>query len=202
MKRRSIIPDGAVILAPSVSDLGIMILCDQVEEIGEESIALILGKSVDALGKTLVDKHRLPACYWVCSDQRMNGCELLALVQRRATDALADRVAEAACFIVEECRVVCESQHKVLHLMRSDILVFEKDDSALGNCDSKVSNVYIIPFQQVSDLKTVEFTTDDWGNVKLGVVVKTARVSQGLVQAWSALGISAENMTREGLDCG
>lgn len=117
VESRPVIPDGTVILAPAVPHLRVVVLRHQVEEVVEQHVALVLGDAVDALGEAPVDKHRLPTCYGVGSDDGVDGCEVAALVQRRAADALAERVSETGGLVVEEGGIVRSSQafEELLH---------------------------------------------------------------------------------------
>lgn len=135
----AVIPDGHVVLAPLEPQLGVVVLGHQVEEVVEKHVRLVLGDAVDALGEALVDVDRLPAGHsckvsadvkdlrgaiakgrllTIGSDHRVNSLEVLASVQRRASSAFSDRVAETFGLIVEEVRIVgsCQALEELLHV--------------------------------------------------------------------------------------
>lgn len=63
MPHAPVVPDGEVVLAPLEADLGVVVLGDEVEEVGEEDVGLVLCDAVDALGEALVHVDGLPSRY-------------------------------------------------------------------------------------------------------------------------------------------
>ena len=61
MPSAAVVPDGEVVLAPLEAHLGIVVLGDEVEEIGKQNIGLVLGDAVDAIGEALVDVEGFPS---------------------------------------------------------------------------------------------------------------------------------------------
>ena len=61
MPSAAVVPDGEVVFAPLEPHLGIVVLGDEVEEIGQQNIRLVLGDAIDALGEALVDVEGFPS---------------------------------------------------------------------------------------------------------------------------------------------
>lgn len=61
MPGTSIVPDGQVVLTPLESDLCVVILCHDIEQIPEYQIRFVLCDSVDSLREALVYINRFPA---------------------------------------------------------------------------------------------------------------------------------------------
>lgn len=62
MPGAAIVPDGEVVLVPLEADLGVVVLRDEVEEVGEEEVGFVFCDAVDALGEAFVDVDGFPAC--------------------------------------------------------------------------------------------------------------------------------------------
>ncbi len=60
------------------------------------------------------------------SNNGVNGLKVLASIQRRTSDALADRVAETFGLIVEEVRIVgsCQALEELLHVGGQAVIDF------------------------------------------------------------------------------
>lgn len=63
-----VVPDSDVILTPSESYLGIVVLCYHIEEVFKEDIRLVFCDAVDALGEALVDVDRVPPSNGYCNE--------------------------------------------------------------------------------------------------------------------------------------
>lgn len=101
-----------------------MVLCNKLEEVLEENVALILGQAIDALRETFIDVNALPAGHWVSSNNGMGSKQIAANVERRTSLAISKLVSQSAGFIMEERGVVrgCQAFQHNLHWLRQTIV--------------------------------------------------------------------------------
>jgi len=117
MPRAPVIPNRHIIFIPFESNLRIMILRHQVKQVRQQEIAFIPCDAVNPPRKAAVDVERFPSCDGVSADHGMDGGQCSAVVERRAADALAERVSESLGLFEEEFRVMgCgEAFEELLH---------------------------------------------------------------------------------------
>jgi hypothetical protein len=76
-----VIPNRQIIrILPSVTDLQVMVLNNELHKPVQGSSALFLRQSVDLLDMVSNPKNGLPSCDWVCANHRMNGLQVSAHV--------------------------------------------------------------------------------------------------------------------------
>ncbi len=124
MPRAPIIPNRHVILIPPKPHLRIMILRHEIEQVRQQDVTLIPRDAIDAAREAAIDIERLPARDRVRADDRVDRREGRAAVQRRAAQALAQRIAQARGLVEEEGRVVRGRQalEEALHGRRQAVV--------------------------------------------------------------------------------
>lgn len=101
-----------------------MVLHNEVEEIMQKHIILVLCNTIYTSCEALVHKDTLPTSDRVRADDGMYSCEIVALVQQIAADALAEGIAKAPSFFKEELCVVscCQAFEEDLHGWRKAVV--------------------------------------------------------------------------------
>lgn len=82
----------------------------KIEKVGQDHVGLVFGHAVDSLGEASVDVYALPAGHRVGADHGVLSNKVSSLVQRGASNALTQWVAQAFRLIVEKAGVVSGSE--------------------------------------------------------------------------------------------
>ena len=61
--RAPVVPDGEIIWPPLEADLGVVVLCQEVEKEAQQEVRFVFCYAIDALGEALVYVDRFPSCY-------------------------------------------------------------------------------------------------------------------------------------------